>query len=122
MIFPSLLVYVVPRMARMSPSLRASNEGLPRPRVARAQGTNRAIPPLLADFFSILLGLLRFFVSINVPNKDCASIVIHESFDPIPDMGRSIDSSIFVMRHATFDATDFLKHIGPTLDCRHLSF
>ena len=26
-----------------------------RPRVARAQGTHRAIPPLLADFFSILL-------------------------------------------------------------------
>ena len=55
MIFPSLLVYVVPRMARMSPLLRASNEGLLRPRVARAQGTHRAIPPLLADFFSILL-------------------------------------------------------------------
>jgi hypothetical protein len=42
------------RMARMSPPLRASNEGLLRPRVARAQGTHRAIPPLLADFFSIL--------------------------------------------------------------------
>ena len=42
-------------MARMSPPLRASNEGLLRPRVARAQGTHRAIPPLLADFFSILL-------------------------------------------------------------------
>jgi len=40
----------------MSPPLRASNEGLLRPRVARAQGTHRAIPPLLADFFSILLG------------------------------------------------------------------
>ena len=24
--------------------------------------------------------------------------------------------------HATFDATDFLKHIGPTLDLRHLSY
>jgi hypothetical protein len=56
MILPSLLVYVVPRMARMSPPLRASNEGLLRPRVARAQGTHRAILPLLADFFSILLG------------------------------------------------------------------
>jgi hypothetical protein len=55
MILPSLLVYVVPRMARMSPPLRASNEGLQRPRVARAQGTHRAITPLLADFFSILL-------------------------------------------------------------------
>jgi hypothetical protein len=29
----------------MSPLLRASNEGLLRPRVARAQGTHRAIPP-----------------------------------------------------------------------------
>ncbi|MEQ1845432.1 MAG: UvrD-helicase domain-containing protein, partial [Nitrospira sp.] len=28
----------------MSPPLRASNEGSPRPRVARAQGTHRAIP------------------------------------------------------------------------------
>ena len=45
----------LPRMARRSPPLRASNEGLLRPRVARAQGTHRAIPPLLADFFSILL-------------------------------------------------------------------
>lgn len=24
------------------------------------------------------------------------------------------------MRHATFGPTDFLKHIGPTLDCRYL--
>jgi hypothetical protein len=76
----------------------------------------------LADFFSILLGLLRSFVMINVPNQDCAASVIHERFDPIPDMGRSIDSSIFVMRHATFDTTDFLKHIGPALNRRHLSF
>jgi hypothetical protein len=59
---------------------------------------------------------------INVSNNDCAAFVIQEGFDPIPDMGRSIDSSIFVMRHATFDATDFLKHIGTTLDCRHLSY
>jgi hypothetical protein len=43
----------------MSPLLRASNEGLLRPRVARAQGTHRAIPPLLADFFSILLGIFN---------------------------------------------------------------
>ena len=52
---PRLYVYLVPEMARMSPPLRASNEGLLRPRVARAQGTHRAIPPLLAAFFSILL-------------------------------------------------------------------
>ena len=44
MILPSLLVYIFPRMARMSPPLRASNEGLLRPRVARAQGTHWAIP------------------------------------------------------------------------------
>jgi hypothetical protein len=37
---------------------------------------------------------------INVPNKDCAYFVIREDFDPIPDMGRAIDSSIFIMRHA----------------------
>jgi hypothetical protein len=36
------------RIARMSPPLRASNEGSPRPRVARAQGTHRAIPPFPA--------------------------------------------------------------------------
>jgi hypothetical protein len=59
MILPSLLVYVVPRMARMSPPLRASNEGLLRPRVARAQGTHRAILPLLAEIFSILLGIFN---------------------------------------------------------------
>jgi len=54
-ILPGLLVYIVLGMARMSPPLRASNEGLLRPRLARAQGTHRAIPPLLADCFSILL-------------------------------------------------------------------
>jgi len=31
-------------MTRMSPPLRASNEGLLRPRVVRAQGAHRAIP------------------------------------------------------------------------------
>jgi hypothetical protein len=61
------------------------------------------------------------FLSIDVPNKDCAASVIHKDFDPIPDLGWSIDSSILVMRHATFDATDFLKHIGPTLHRRHLA-
>jgi hypothetical protein len=55
MILPNLLMYIVPRIARTSPPLRASNEGLLRPCVARAQGTHRAIPPLLATFFSILL-------------------------------------------------------------------
>ena len=57
MVAPSLLAYRCPLMARMSPPLRASNEGLLRPRVARAQGTHWVIPPLLADFFSILLDL-----------------------------------------------------------------
>jgi hypothetical protein len=67
------------------------------------------------------VGLLRSFVLIDVPNKDCAALVIHEGFDPIPDMSRSIDASIFVMCHAMFDATHVLKHIGPALDRRHLS-
>jgi hypothetical protein len=39
----------------MSPPLRASNEGFLKPRVARAQGTHRAIPLLLAAFFSVML-------------------------------------------------------------------
>ena len=46
------IVRVLPRMARMSPPLRVSNEGLLRPRVARAQGTHRTILPLLAAFFN----------------------------------------------------------------------
>ena len=50
MILPGLLVYVVLRMTRLSPSLRASNEGLLRPRVARAQGTHRAILPCWRAF------------------------------------------------------------------------
>jgi hypothetical protein len=42
----SILVWIrFPLMAWMSPPLRASNEGFPKPRVARAQGTRRAIPP-----------------------------------------------------------------------------
>jgi len=57
---------------------------------------------------------------INVPNKNCAAAVIHEGFNPIPHMGRAIDSCIFVMRHATFDSTDLLKYIGPTFNRRHL--
>ena len=39
----------------MSLPLRASNEGLLRPRVARAQETHRASRPSLTDFFSTLL-------------------------------------------------------------------
>jgi len=61
------------------------------------------------------------FVLINVPNKDGAAFVIYKGFNPISDMGRSIDSGIFVMRHAVFDATEFLKHISPTLHRRHLA-
>src|SRR6185295_2645724 len=44
-VLPCSLVYGPLRDDRMSPPLRASNEGLLRPRVARAQGTHRAIPP-----------------------------------------------------------------------------
>ena len=45
----------------MSPPLRASNEGFLKPRVARAQGTHRAVHPLLAGFFSILLEIPTAF-------------------------------------------------------------
>ena len=45
----------------MSPPLRASNEGFLKPRVARAQGTHRAVRPLLAGFFSILLKIPTAF-------------------------------------------------------------
>jgi len=58
---------------------------------------------------------------IYVSNQDSAASGIHKDVDPIPDTGRSIDSSIFVMRHATFDATDFLQDSGLTLDRRHLA-
>jgi len=44
MILSKLARVPCPGMVRMSPPLRASNEGLLRPRVARAQGTHRAIP------------------------------------------------------------------------------
>jgi hypothetical protein len=68
------------------------------------------------------LDLLRLIIAINVPHKDCATSVIHEGFDPIPDMGRSIAARILVMRDTEFGPADFLKHIGPTLNLRHLSF
>jgi hypothetical protein len=58
---------------------------------------------------------------INVPNKHGAAFAIDEYFDPIPDMGWAIDSSIFIMGHTMLLATDFLNHIGPALDSRHLS-
>src|SRR5207244_9940417 len=45
------------------------------------------------------LGLLRSFVLINVPNKDCASLVIYEGFDPSPELRRPIASSFYVMTH-----------------------
>jgi hypothetical protein len=61
------------------------------------------------------IDLLHSFVPIDVPDEDRAAFVVDEDFDSIPDMGRSIDSSIFVMRHTTLDTTDFLKHIGPAL-------
>jgi len=61
------------------------------------------------------------FVLINVPNKDRAALVVYEDFDSIPDMGRSVDSSIFVMCHTTFNTTDFLKHIGTALHRRYLA-
>ena len=55
---PSLLVIIVLfMMARMGSPLRASNEGLLKPRVARAQEFTGPSRPLLADLFSILLGV-----------------------------------------------------------------
>ena len=69
----------------------------------------------------IRIDLPHSFGSINVPNKNGAPSAIHEDFYSIPNMDRSIDSSIFVMRYAMFGATDVLKHIGPTLDRRHLA-
>jgi hypothetical protein len=53
--------------------------------------------------------------------QDGAAFAIDEHFDPIPDMGWAVDSSIFIMGHATLEATDFLNHIGSALDSRHLS-
>jgi len=67
------------------------------------------------------LDLPHSFILIDVPNTDCAASVIYEDFNSIPDMGRSVDSSIFVMCHTTIDTTDFLKHIGPTLHGRYLA-
>ncbi len=71
---------------------------------------------------SSLIACETSLILIDVPDKDSAASVVHEGFDPVPDMGRSIDSSIFVMCHPTFDATGILQHIGPTLDCRHLPY
>ena len=45
MLHPSLLVYVTSRGEDAEPHLRASNEGLPRPRVARATEVGVLIPP-----------------------------------------------------------------------------
>ena len=55
MILPSSLVTPFQGVAWLGPQLRASNEALPRARVARARGINQATPLLLAVFFSILL-------------------------------------------------------------------
>jgi hypothetical protein len=87
-----------------------------------AKRTLRYVEPLsdartpLANVFGILLGLPRSFRLDRYSEKDCAASAIHEDFDPISNMSRSIDSSIFVMRRAIFDTTDFLKHIRSTLD------
>jgi hypothetical protein len=55
MVPPSSLVTTLQGVPWLGPQLRASNEALPRARVARARGTNQATPLLLPDFFSILL-------------------------------------------------------------------
>ena len=64
----------------MCPPLRASNEGLLRPRVARAQGAHRAIPPLLAGFFSVLLEVLSDTTE-NI-TAHCVGIWLHRTGDP----------------------------------------
>jgi len=53
----------------LGPLLRASNEALPRARVARARGINQATPPLLADFFSILLIRQLAFLEQLIQNR-----------------------------------------------------
>ena len=55
MILPSLLVYVIPGMARMSPPLRASNEGLLGRALREHRGLTGPSHPLLGAIFSILL-------------------------------------------------------------------
>jgi len=55
MVPPSSLVTLFQGVAWFGPQMRASNEALPRARVARARGANQATPLLLAGFFSILL-------------------------------------------------------------------
>ena len=50
-----LLVFPSIKGCPIGLQLRASNEALPRARVARARGINQATPLLLAVFFSILL-------------------------------------------------------------------
>jgi|GWRWMinimDraft_5_1066013.scaffolds.fasta_scaffold234070_2 hypothetical protein len=47
--------------------------------------------------------------------------MIHKGFNLIPDVSRSIDSSIFVMLHASLVATDVLNHIGAALYRCHLA-
>jgi hypothetical protein len=61
-------------------------------------------------------------VVINVQNKNGAAFAIDEHFDPIPDMGWAIDSSIFIVCHATLYATDVLYYIGPALDGHYVSY
>jgi len=45
--FPNLSIHLFPswEVVWLNPQLRASNEGLPRPRVARAKGAHQATPP-----------------------------------------------------------------------------
>jgi hypothetical protein len=50
-VLPISLVYFILGMVRMSPPLHVSNESLRKPRVARAQGTHRAIPPSAGELF-----------------------------------------------------------------------
>ena len=76
-------------VARMSPPLRASNEGLLRPRVVRGQGTHRVIPPPAGGLFSILLEesalLEKVFVYDGSGFGRKLSPFLQQSFDVFPD-------------------------------------
>ena len=76
-------------VARMSPPLRASNEGLLRPRVARAQEAHRVIPPPAGGLFSILLEesalLEKVFVYDGSGFGRKLSPFLQQSFDVFPN-------------------------------------
>jgi hypothetical protein len=67
------------------------------------------------------LDLPHSFALLNVLNKHRTPFVIDIGFNSVPNMSGSIDSSIFVMCHALFDAAGLSNHIGAALHRRHLA-